>query len=157
MVIAVGQTAPDFLLKDQYDKDVKLSDFAGRKNVVLVFYPLDWSPVCSNEHSCLVNDMKKFEALDAAVLGISVDSAWSHKAYAEKMGIKYSLLADFNPRGAMADKYGVYLAEKGITGRAIVIVGKDGKVAWVKNYDIPAVPDVAEVASALQQVKAATA
>jgi len=157
MVIAVGQTAPDFLLKDQYDKDVKLSDFAGRKNVVLVFYPLDWSPVCSNEHSCLVNDMKKFEALDAAVLGISVDSAWSHKAYAEKMGIKYSLLADFNPRGAMADKYGVYLAEKGITGRAIVIVGKDGKVAWVKNYDIPVVPDVAEVASALQQVKATTA
>ena len=157
MVIAVGQTAPDFLLKDQYDKDVKLSDFAGRKNVVLVFYPLDWSPVCSNEHSCLVNDMKKFETLEAAVLGISVDSAWSHKAYAEKMGIKYSLLADFNPRGAMADKYGVYLAEKGITGRAIVIVGKDGKVAWVKNYDIPAVPDVAEVASALQQVKAATA
>jgi peroxiredoxin len=157
MIIAVGQTAPDFSLKDQYDKEVKLSDFAGKKNVVLVFYPLDWSPVCTNEHACLVNDMKKFETLDAAVLGISVDSAWSHKAYAEKMGIKYSLLADFHPRGALADRYGVYLAEKGITGRAIVIVGKDGKVAWVKNYDIPVVPDVAEVASALQQVKAATA
>jgi peroxiredoxin len=157
MAIAVGQTAPDFSLKDQYDKDVKLSDFAGKKNVVLVFYPLDWSPVCTNEHACLVNDMKKFDTLDAAVLGVSVDSAWSHKAYSQKMGIKYSLLADFNPRGAMADKYGVYLAEKGITGRAIVIVSKDGKVAWVKSYDIPVVPDVAEVASALQQVKAATA
>jgi peroxiredoxin len=157
MAIAVGQTAPDFSLKDQHDKDVRLSDFAGKKNVVLVFYPLDWSPVCTNEHACFVNDMKRFETLDAAVLGVSVDSAWSHKAYAEKMGIKYSLLADFNPRGGMADKYGVYLAEKGISGRAIVIVGKDGKVAWVKNYDIPVVPDVAEVASALQQVKAATA
>jgi peroxiredoxin len=157
MAIAVGQTAPDFSLKDQHDKDVRLSDFAGKKNVVLVFYPLDWSPVCTNEHACFVNDMKRFETLDAAVLGVSVDSAWSHKAYAEKMGIKYSLLADFNPRGGMADKYGVYLAEKGIAGRAIVIVGKDGKVAWVKNYDIPVVPDVAEVASALQQVKAATA
>jgi peroxiredoxin len=157
MPIAVGQTAPDFSLKDQYDKDVKLSDFAGKKNVVLVFYPLDWSPVCTNEHACLVNGMKSFETLDAAVLGISVDSAWSHKAYAEKMGIKYSLLADFNPRGAMAEKYGVYLAEKGISGRAIVIIGKDGKVAWIKNYDIPVVPDVAEVASALQQVKVATA
>jgi len=157
MAIAVGQTAPDFSLKDQYDQDVKLSDFVGKKNVVLVFYPLDWSPVCTSEHACLVNDMKRFETLDAAVLGVSVDSAWSHKAYSEKMGIKYSLLADFNPRGAMADKYGVYLAEKGISGRAIVIVGKDGKVAWVKNYDIPVVPDVAEVASALQQVKAATA
>ena len=157
MAIAVGQTAPDFSLKDQYDQDVKLSDFVGKKNVVLVFYPLDWSPVCTSEHACLVNDMKRFETLDAAVLGVSVDSAWSHKAYSEKMGIKYSLLADFNPRGAMADKYGVYLADKGISGRAIVIVGKDGKVAWVKNYDIPVVPDVAEVASALQQVKAATA
>ena len=157
MAIAVGQTAPEFSLKDQYDKEVKLSDFSGKKNVVLVFYPLDWSPVCTNEHACLVNDMQRFETLDAAVLGVSVDSAWSHKAYAEKMSIKYSLLSDFNPRGAMADKYGVYLAEKGITGRAIVIVGKDGKVAWVKNYDIPVVPDVVEVASALQQVKAATA
>jgi peroxiredoxin len=101
--------------------------------------------------------MKDFETLDAEVLGVSVDSAWSHKAYAEKMGIKYSLLADFQPRGAMADRYGVFLAEKGITGRAIVIVGRDGKVAWFKNYDIPVVPDVAEVASALQQVKAAGA
>src|SRR5256712_412159 len=157
MAIAVGQTAPDFTLKNQYDKEVKLSDFKGKKNVVLMFYPLDWSPTCTQEHVCFVNDMKKFDTLEAEVLGISVDSAWSHKAYAEKMGIKYSLLADFQPRGAVADKYGVFLPDKGITGRAIVIVNKDGKVAWVKNYDIPVVPDVAEVASALQQVKAAGA
>jgi len=157
MAIAVGQTAPDFTLKNQYDKEVELSDFKGKKNVVLMFYPLDWSPTCTQEHVCFVNDMKKFDTLDAEVLGISVDSAWSHKAYAEKMGIKYSLLADFQPRGAVADKYGVFLPDKGITGRAIAIVNKDGKVAWVKNYDIPVVPDVAEVASALQQVKAAGA
>ena len=157
MAIAVGQTAPDFTLKNQYDKEVELSDFKGKKNVVLMFYPLDWSPTCTQEHVCFVNDMKKFDTLDAEVLGISVDSAWSHKAYAEKMGIKYSLLADFQPRGAVADKYGVFLPDKGITGRAIVIVNKDGRVAWVKNYDIPVVPDVAEVASALQQVKAAGA
>ena len=157
MAIAVGQTAPDFTLKSQYDKEVKLSDFKGKKNVVLMFYPLDWSPTCTQEHVCFVNDMKKFDTLDAEVLGISVDSAWSHKAYAEKMGIKYSLLADFQPRGAMAERYGVFLPDKGITGRAIVIVNKDGRVAWVKNYDIPVVPDVAEVASALQQVKAAGA
>ena len=157
MAIAAGQTAPDFTLKDQYEKEVKLSDLMGKKNVVLMFYPLDWSPTCTQEHVCFVNDMKKFDTLDAEVLGISVDSAWSHKAYAEKMGIKYSLLADFQPRGAVADKYGVFLPDKGITGRAIVIVNKDGKIAWVKNYDIPVVPDVAEVASALQQVKAAGA
>ncbi|HLZ52553.1 MAG TPA: peroxiredoxin [Candidatus Acidoferrum sp.] len=157
MSITVGQKAPDFALPNQDKKEVKLSEFAGKRNVVLVFYPLDWSPVCTNEHACLVNDMKAFETLDAEVLGVSVDSVWSHKAFADKMGIKYSLLADFHPKGAMSEKYGVYLGDKGITGRAIVIVGKDGKVAWVKNYDIPVVPDVKEVEAALSQVKAATA
>jgi peroxiredoxin len=152
MSLSVGQTAPDFTLKDQSQKEVKLSDFAGKKKVVLVFYPLDWSPTCTNEHACFVNDMKQFETLDAEVLGVSVDSVWSHKAYAEKMGIKYSLLADFHPRGAMSEKYGVYMPDRGITGRAIIIVDKNGKVAWVKNYDIPVVPDVKEVASALAKV-----
>jgi peroxiredoxin len=157
MSISVGETAPDFMLLNQEKKEVKLSDFAGKKNVVLVWYPLDWSPTCTNEHVCIVNEMKAFETLDAEVLGISVDSIWSHKAYADKMGIKYSLLADFQPRGAASEKYGVFLADKGITGRAIAIVNKAGKVAWIKNYDIPVVPDLKEVAAALSQVKAATA
>ena len=153
MSLSIGQTAPDFTLKDQSQKEVKLSDFAGKKNVVLVFYPLDWSPTCTNEHACFVNDMKHFETLDAEVLGVSVDSVWSHKAYAEKMHINYSLLADFHPKGAMSEKYGVYLADKGITGRAIFIIDKAGRVAWAKNYDIPVVPDIKEVATALAQVK----
>jgi peroxiredoxin len=157
MSIAVGQVAPDFTLPNQDKKEVKLSDFAGKKNVVMVWYPLDWSPTCTNEHQCFVNEMRAFETLDAEVLGVSVDSVWSHKAYAEKMGIKYSLLADFHPKGAMSEKYGLYLADKGITGRAIAIVNKSGKVAWFKNYDIPVVPDLKEVAAALQQVKTATA
>ncbi|HUL15943.1 MAG TPA: peroxiredoxin [Terriglobales bacterium] len=157
MSVAVGQTAPDFTLQNQDKQEVKLSNFTGKKNVVLVFYPLDWSPVCTNEHICFVNDMKQFGTLDAEVLGVSVDSVWSHKAFAEKMGITYSLLADFQPRGAMAEKYGVFLADKGITERAIVIVNKAGKIAWIKNYDIPVVPDLKEVAAALQQVKAAGA
>src|ERR1700675_2011251 len=157
MSIAVGQTAPDFTLMNQEKKEVKLSDFVGKKNVVLVFYPLDWSPTCTNEHACFVNEMRAFETLDAEVLGVSVDSVWSHKAYAEKMGIKYSLLADFQPRGAMSEKYGVFLADKGITGRSIVIINKAGKVAWAKDYDIPVVPDLKEVSAALSQVKAATA
>jgi peroxiredoxin len=150
--LSVGQTAPDFTLKDQNQKEIKLSDFAGKKRVVLMFYPLDWSPTCTQEHACFVNDMKNFDTLDAEVLGVSVDSVWSHKAYAEKMGIKYSLLADFHPKGAMSEKYGVYLGEKGITGRSIIIIDKQGKVAWAKNYDIPVVPDVKEVATALQSV-----
>ena len=155
MAISVGETAPDFTLNNQDKKEVKLSDFAGKKNVVLVWYPPDWSPTCTNEHACFVKDMRSFDSLDAEVLGVSVDSVWSHKAFAEKLGIKYSLLADFHPRGAMSEKYGMYLADKGITGRAIAIVNKAGKIAWFKNYDIPVVPDLKEVAAALSQVKAA--
>ena len=153
MSLSVGQSAPDFTLKDQHQKEIKLSDFAGKKNVVLVFYPLDWSPVCTNEHASFVNGMKQFETLNAEVFGVSVDSVWSHKAFADKMHINYSLLADFHPKGAMSEKYGVYLADKGITGRSIFIIDKGGKVAWARNYDIPVVPDIKEVAAALAQVK----
>ncbi len=152
MALSVGAAAPDFTLKDQNQKDVKLSDFHGKKNVVIVFYPLDWSPVCSNEHACFVNDLKRFEQLDAQVLGLSVDSVWSHKAFAEKMGIPYPLLADFNPRGAVADKFGVYLADKGITGRAIAVVDRSGRLAWFKSYDIPTVPDIQEVSGVLAKL-----
>ena len=152
MALSVGTAAPEFTLKDQNQKEVKLSDFKGKKNVVIVFYPLDWSPVCTNEHICFVNDLKRFEQLDAQVLGVSVDSAWSHKAFAEKMGIQYPLLADFQPRGAVGDLYGVYLADKGITGRAIAVVDRGGKIAWFKNYDIPTVPDVKEVAEAIAKL-----
>jgi mycoredoxin-dependent peroxiredoxin len=153
MSATVGSLAPDFTLKDQSQKDVSLSSFRGNKRVVIIFYPLDWSPVCTNEHVCLVNDMKRFDQLDAQILGLSVDSVWSHKAYAEKMGIHYPLLADFQPRGAVAEKYGVFLADKGITGRAISIIDRDGKLAWHKNYDIPVVPGLDEVAKALESVK----
>ena len=151
MSLAVGQPVPDFTLKNQDQKDVRLRDFRG-KNVVIVFYPLDWSPVCTNEHACFVNDMQKFQKLNAQILGISVDSVWSHKAWAEKLGIQYPLLADFQPRGAVGETFGVYMADKGITGRAIAIVDKDGKVAWFKQYEILQVPDVAEVAQALEKL-----
>lgn len=153
MALSVGAAAPEFTLKDQNQKDVKLSDFRGKKKVVIVFYPLDWSPVCTNEHVCFVNDLKRFEDLDAQVLGLSVDSVWSHKAFAEKMGIHYPLLADFQPRGAVADRFGVYLADKGITGRAIAVIDRNGKLAWFKNYDIPTVPDIKEVSEALAKIQ----
>ncbi len=153
MAIAVGQPAPDFVLRDQEQREVKLSDFKGKKNVVLVFYPLDWSPTCTKEHAWFVKDMKQFDQLDAQVLGLSVDSAWSHKAWAEMMNIGYPLLADFHPRGAVASKYGMYLEDRGITGRAIAIINKAGNIAWFKQYDIPTLPDIQQVAQALAQVK----
>src|ERR1700737_4884880 len=140
MAIAVGQPPPEFTLKDQNQKEIKLSDFAGKRNVVLMFYPLDFSPVCTNEHACFVNGLKQYEKLDAQVLGLSVDSVWAHKAFAEKMGISYPLLADFHPKGAVADKFGMYLSEKGITGRAIAIIDKAGKGACLKTPTFPWCP-----------------
>ena len=112
------------------------------------FLPARLEPeVCTNEHVCLVNDMKRFEELDAQVLGVSVDSAWSHKAFAEKMGIHYPLLADFQPRGAMAEKVAAIWRKRASPGRAIAVVDRDGKIAWFKNYDTHSqrVPDVKEV------------
>ena len=135
MPIAVGQSAPDFTLKDQNQNEVTLSSFRG-KNVVLAFYPLDWSPVCTKEHACFVDDLKTFEGVNAQVLGLSVDSVWSHKAYAEKLGISYPILADFHPRGAVASQFGLYLADKGITNRATVLIDKEGIVRHVAVYEI---------------------
>lgn len=151
MPIAEGQSAPDFTLKDQNQNDVKLSDFRG-KNVVLAFYPLDWSPVCSKEHACFANDLQSFNGLHAQVLGVSVDSVWSHKAFAEKMGIQYPLLADFQPRGAVASQYGLYLSDKGITNRATVIVDKQGVVRYVQVYEILSQRNNADLVAELKKL-----
>ncbi len=145
--IQVGAQAPDFELpSSELDngrpgKKIRLSDFRGKKNVVLAFYPLDFSPTCSKENQCFREDFSEFEKAGAQVLGISVDSAWTHLAFAKQMGLGYPLLADFQPRGEVASKYGLFLGDKGITARATVIVDKNGTVAYVKQEDIPQARD----------------
>lgn len=148
-MIRKGDPAPEFTLKGHDDKDYRLSDYRGQK-VVLIFYPLDFSPVCTQEHACVRDDLKAFRNSGATVFGISVDSVWAHKAFAREMGLSYPLLADFHPRGAVAEKYGVYLPDHGISGRVTIIVGPDGRVADVMSYDIPTVPETAPVLKALQ-------
>jgi len=152
MPIKPGEKAPDFILKGQDDKDYKLSDFLG-KNIVLAFYPADFSPVCSKEHTCFINDMKRFENLNAQVFGISVDNIWSHKAFAEKLQLKYPLLSDFHPKGAVASKYGLYLSDLGITNRATVIIDKEGIVRYVQVYDIPQQRENSELLKILEDLK----
>jgi peroxiredoxin len=158
MTIQVGAEAPDFELPSSETengrpgKKVRLSDFRGKKNVVLAFYPLDFSPVCSNEHKCFVEDFSEIERTGAQVLGISVDSAWAHFAFAKQLGMKYPLLADFQPRGEVAAKYGLFLSDKGITARATVIVDKQGKVAWVKQEDIPQARDNKKILEELHKL-----
>jgi peroxiredoxin len=141
MTIQVGAEAPDFeLVSNELEdgkpgKKIRLSDYRGKKNVVLAFYPLDFSPVCSRENECFREDLSELEQSGAQLLGISVDSKWAHLAFAKQMGLKYPLLADFQPRGEVAKKYGLFLESAGITARATVIVDKAGKVAWVRQEE----------------------
>ncbi len=156
-MIQVGQKAPEFSLPSNLEeggkpgRKISLADYKG-KNVVLAFYPLDFSPVCSSEAQCFVSDLTQFSGIGADVLGISVDSVWTHKAFAEKLGIKYPLLADFNPKGEVGKKYGVYLEDKGIQSRTTIVVDKTGTVRWVKAVEIPTVPDTKEMIAELRKL-----
>lgn len=149
--IEVGDEAPDFILKDQDQKEVKLSDYRGKKNVVLAFYPLDWSPVCTNENKCFTNDLPKFQDTDTEVFGISIDSTWSHKAWADALGLKHRLLSDMK-RDAVKN-YGLYLEDANIGKRATVIVDKKGKVRYKKVQEILTARDNNEILKALETVK----
>ena len=148
--IKVGAAAPDFALKDQDQKDVKLSDYKGKKNVVLAFYPLDWSPVCTTENKCLNDDFPKFQSASTEVLGISRDSVYSHKAWQEALGLKHRLLSDMS--GDVAKKYGMWLDDKFITKRATVIVDKQGTVKYVKVQEILTARDDNEILGALKSL-----
>lgn len=142
--IQVGAEAPDFELASSEiapngkpGQKIKLSDYRGQKNVVLAFFPLAFSPVCTGENQCFQRLFDDFQGADAQVLGISVDSSWALAAFKRELGLGYPLLGDFHPKGEVAKKYGLYLDESGITARATVIVDKQGKVAFVKVQQIP--------------------
>ena len=160
MAIEVGTLAPDFELGSsdidattgKPGKKYKLSDSRGKKNVVLAFYVKAFSPVCSNETTCLRDDLAKFNAADAQVFGISVDQEWAQHAFAKQIGAGFPLLTDFHPKGQVGKAYGLYLEEKGFDARATVIVGKDGKVAYVKVQEIPQARDDAEILAALARI-----
>jgi peroxiredoxin len=158
-MIEVGTEAPDFELpsngltaEGKPGKKIKLSDFRGKKNVVLAFYPLDFSPVCSKEHQCFKDDGVKLESADAQVLGVSVDSHWAHHAFAKQMGIGYPLLADFHPKGEVAKRYGLFEEGKGFTSRATVIVDKSGKVAWAQQHGVGEQRNDAAILDALKKL-----
>ena len=152
MPLAPGDTAPDFTLPSTVGDKVSLSDFRGKKNVLLMFYPLDFSPVCSLENKQCTEMLPTQGADDVQVLGVSVDSLWAHKAFAAQNGITYPLLADFHPKGDVAKKYGVYLDDKGIAARTAFIIGKDGKVKEVFANDIPVARDIQKM---LEKTRAA--
>lgn len=145
MPLKPGEPAPDFTLPSTVGEKVTLSEYRGKKNVLLMFYPLDFSPVCSVENKQCSELLPSRGAEDVAVLGISVDSLWAHKAFASHNGISYPLLADFHPKGEVARKYGVYLDDKGISARTAFIIGKDGKIKDVVASDIPVARNIEQL------------
>lgn len=150
-MLSVGTTAPDFELRSHTGQTVKLSSFKGKKQVVVAFHPLAFTPVCATQMQTYERERPRLDALNAHVLAISVDAGPSKKAWAESLGgISYDLLSDFHPHGKVATDYGVMRAD-GISERAIFVVAKDGKVAWAKQYQIPEQPDLGELFKALER------
>ena len=135
-MIAAGTPAPDFTLRDQDGEDVSLADFKGRK-VLLVFYPMDFSPVCSDQLTLYRDIAPQLKEAGVTPLGISVDSAFAHKAFQDQLGIDTTLLADFEPKGAVASAYGAYLDGAGHSNRSLVLIDADGKVEWVHETSTP--------------------
>jgi peroxiredoxin len=127
-VIEAGAKAPDFSLPDQDGNQVSLSDFAGQK-LVLAFYPLDFSPVCTDQLSLYQEVLADLEAQGARLVGISVDSTYCHAAFREKLNLTMPLLADFNPKGKVSQEYGAWIESAGISNRALVLI-EDGEVRW---------------------------
>jgi len=126
---AVGEQAPDFTLHSTPDQTVSLSQLRGRP-VVLAFYPADWSPVCGDQMA-LYNELRsEFGRFHAQVIGISVDGAWCHAAFAQDRKLHFPLLADFEPKGAVAQSYGVYQLPEGLSQRALFVIDEEGIVRW---------------------------
>jgi len=153
-MLKVGDIAPDFELRTHKGGTVKLSDFRGKKNVVLAFHPLAFTPVCANQMRGYESDLSQFEKAGAAVLGISIDAQPAKAAWAKTLdSISYDLLSDFHPHGEVAQNYGVFRPKEGFSERAIFVVDKAGKIAWSKVYDIPELPKNEEVLAALHRLE----
>jgi len=135
-MIEPGTRAPEFTLADQDGNEVSLSGLAGQTSV-LVFYPLDFSPVCTDQLNVYQEVLPELEGQGVKLYGISVDSAFAHKAFQQQLGVSIPLLADFNPKGEVARAYGVYIEERGHTQRALVMIGPDLQVVWVHRAPSP--------------------
>jgi len=153
-MIEPGSPAPDFTLPDQDGKRVSLSGFHG-ETVVLVFYPADFSPVCTDQLSVYQEVLPQLEEQGAKLVGISVDSAFCHKAFQHHQGLSMPLLADFHPKGEVAKAYGVWSEEHGMSSRALVMVGPDGLVRWSYLSPPLEVPGANLIFDALEQRTAA--
>lgn len=150
-MIAIGSKAPDFTLKDQNGKSVKLSSFGGKK-VILSFRPLAWTAVCQDQMKSLEKNHIAFDELNTVALGIGVDSGPSNKAWAQAMDIKNTrLLSDFWPHGDVTKSYGIFREKDGFSERANIVIDENQKVIFAKIYPIAQLPEIEEILAILRR------
>jgi peroxiredoxin len=147
-----GTAAPEFNLRSTPDQSLTLSEFRGQP-VVLAFYPADWSPVCGDQMSLYNEILTDFHDLGAELIGISVDGAWCHAAFARDRKLHFPLLADFEPKGEVARQYGVYRDKDGTSERALFVINADGKVHWSYVSPLGVNPGADGILSALEELQ----
>jgi peroxiredoxin len=150
-ILPPGQRAPDFTLHSTPDQNVSLSDFSGR-TVVLAFYPADWSPVCGDQMALYNQILPEFHRLGANLLGISVDGVWCHSAFSSARNLHFPLLADFEPKGAVARSYGAYRDGEGVSERALFVIDGDGVIRWSYLSPIGVNPGADGILEALEEM-----
>jgi peroxiredoxin len=147
--IAVGVQAPDFTVKNQHEKDIRLSDLRGKK-ILLSWHPLAWTPVCTDQMRALETHWEEFQKLNTVPLGFSVDAPPCKKAWTAALAMNLvSLPSDFWPHGKVARDYGIFNEQEGVSERANIIIDENGKVMWVKVYPSAQLPDLNEVLQVL--------
>jgi peroxiredoxin len=150
-ILAPGGKAPDFTLPVTADQKLSLGELRGQP-VVLAFYPADWSPVCGDQMAFYNEILPEFQKHKAELMGISVDGVWCHAAFAEARHLHFPLLADFEPKGAVAKKYGVYRKNDGICERALFVIDKNGTIAWSYCSPIAVNPGADGILQALESL-----
>lgn len=151
MALKEGTAAPDFALLATPDQRVSLSEFDGP--VVLVFYPADWSPVCGDQMALYNEILPEFQELGAELLGLSVDGAWCHAAFSRDRKLHFPLLADFEPKGDVARRYGVYRAAEGVSERALFVINAEGVIHWSYVSPVGVNPGAAGILAALEELQ----
>jgi peroxiredoxin len=150
--LPAGAAAPDFTLRSTPDQAVNLSDFRGQP-VVLAFYPADWSPVCGDQMGLYDEMISEFKELGAELIGISVDGVWCHTAFSRDRKLHFPLLADFEPKGAVAKLYGVYREADGTTERALFVINAEGIIHWSHVSPVGVNPGADGILSALEELQ----
>ena len=151
--LAAGTIAPEFCLPSTADRQVSLGGFRGQP-VVLVFYPADWEPLSAGQLAFYQEMLPEFERLGAVLLGISVDGVWCHQAFAQAHHLRFPLLADCEPKGAVARAYGVYCRESGTSERALFVVDAAGVIRWSYRSPLDVDPGIGGILTALEALGA---